>query len=200
MLAVTLNLKEKSVVVVGGGKIAARKIQSLLTESARVKVISPEISGEIENLVLKDQVEWIQRDFKASDVHQAFLIIAATNNHQVNAFVAKSCTENQLINIVDDPTNSSFHFNAIVKRGLLTIAVSTGGASPIVAKQIRDDIAQIYDEQYEQYMQFLLKARATILQADMSMEESNLLLRKLAEPQLRESVKLQQQFLENITR
>lgn len=198
MLAVTLKLNEKKVVVIGGGKVAARKIQSLLAEGARVKVISPEIIAEIEKLVQKDEVEWIQRDFKASDVHQAFLIIAATNNHQVNAFVAKSCTENQLINIVDDPTNSSFHFNAVVKRGLMTIAVSTGGASPIVAKQIRDDIAKIYDEQYEAYMQFLLKARTAILQADINMEESNLLLRKLAEPQLRESVKLQQQFLENI--
>ena len=126
-------------VVVGGGEIARRKVQGLLAAGARVRVIAPHLHQELQE---NTAIELICRSFLADDLAGALLAFAATNNPQVNADVA-ACARKKgtLVNIADDPEGSDFHLPAILQRGALTVAVSSGGGSPAFAAQLRDHLA-----------------------------------------------------------
>lgn len=163
MYAVMLKLEGKKAVVVGGGKVAYRKVSGLLQAGSVVIVISPVLHESMHALVQQQRLIWQARTFEEADVADAFVVVAATNDRAVNAQVAASCSVNQLVNIVDDPTNSSFHVPAKLSRGDLTIAVSTGGASPLFAKIVRDEIAEIYDAEYADYIAFLEQVRSYVL-------------------------------------
>jgi precorrin-2 dehydrogenase / sirohydrochlorin ferrochelatase len=161
---VILQLAGKIVVVVGGGKVAERKVIGLLGTGAEVIVISPETTSGIQQLDCESKIVWKQKSFSASDLEDAFMIFAATNNQQINQLVRNSAAAHQLVTIADDPEGSNFHVPAHFQRGLLSIAVSTGGASPSLAKQIRDQLEQQFDDSYEGYLDFLFSKRQWILQ------------------------------------
>src|SRR5699024_3389081 len=154
-----MNLRDKIVVVVGGGQIAYRKILGLIRTGALITVISPVIHMKIEAFLTGNQIVWKKKLFEPEDLIDALLVIAATDDSEVNENVALSARENQLVNIVDNKEMSSFHVPAKLKRGELTISVATGGASPILATVIRNELAKIYDESYEDYLEFLATSR-----------------------------------------
>lgn len=163
MYPVMLNLENKRVVIIGGGKVATGKVHNLINEKAMVVVISPEITDELYTYVLSGNIHWINRAFQQEDTKDAFLVIAATNSRDVNNEVKKNCENGQLINIVDAPKMSNFFNTAIIERGQLKIAISTEGASPLLAKRIKDDINSILEDGYDQYLKFLQEARSKIL-------------------------------------
>jgi len=136
---VVLRIEGRLCLVVGAGEVARRKVQKLLAAGARVRVIAPQIHPEILANVC---IEVCSRPFSPDDIHGAFLVFAASNDHAVNAQVA-ACAEREgkLVNIADDPQRSNFHLPAILQRGLLTVAVSSAGASPAFAAQLRDRLA-----------------------------------------------------------
>ncbi|CRK82400.1 NAD(P)-binding protein [Neobacillus massiliamazoniensis] len=160
---IMLQLNGRKVVVSGGGKVAERKVVSLLDTGAKVLVVSPEATEKLKQLALEGKIIWQQRSFSADDVSDAFLIFAATNDKEVNQMVRSAASDHQLVTIADDPEESDFHVPAHFKRGRLSITVSTGGASPILASQIREQMEQQFDETYEEYLEFLFKARQRIL-------------------------------------
>ncbi|ANB59575.1 NAD(P)-binding protein [Anoxybacteroides amylolyticum] len=164
MYPVMLQIANKPVVVVGGGDVAERKVVGLLEANAAVTVVSPAVTKALKELAENGKIHWKEKLFSADDIDGAFLVIAATNDRHVNETVAQVAKPHQLINIVDDPERSNFHVPSVVRRGKLTISVSTNGASPTLAKQIRNEIANIYDEEYERYVDFLLACRRYILQ------------------------------------
>ncbi len=192
---IMLNIEGRIAVVVGGGRIAYRKIRSLLQSGAYVTVISPEISNPIEQLHIKGSINWEQKPFAAGDIHDAFVVIAATDNKQTNRQVASTAGPMQLLNIVDDPELSNFHVPATLRRGRLTIAVATVGASPILAKKIRDDLAEVYDEAYADYVDFLAKARTEIKKMQLLLEEQHVLLNEITKDIYLKSTEKQKQFL-----
>lgn len=155
-------MKDKKVGVVGGGKVAYFKIQSLLREGAAITVISPELDSRLASLVDQKKVQWLQKEYERSDVESAFLIIAATNDKYLNERVEEEAGSNQLVNLVTDPERGNCHFPAALHRGKLIMAVSTGGASPKLTKKIRDHLTTIYDESYEAYVDFLYECRMKI--------------------------------------
>lgn len=157
-----LDIVQKKAVVVGGGRIAYRKITSLLKAGAHVTVISPDVHECVKELVDAQRIEWHKKVFQKEDVMNAFIVIAATNDKKINAKVHQNTSSQQLINVVDDKDISNFHVPAKLSRGKLTIAVATEGASPALAKLIRDDLAKVYDETYEDYVNFLAFAREKI--------------------------------------
>lgn len=135
---VFLNLKSRQCLIIGGGNIATRKIKNLLNANAQITVISPKISDKLKNLAKDNKISVINREYESSDIVRAFLVVAATNNTKVNTEIAKACDEaNIMVNVADNAELCSFIFPSILDRSPVTIAVSTGGASPVLARQLR---------------------------------------------------------------
>lgn len=160
---IMLQLDGKKVVVIGGGRVAERKVRGLLGTGAQVVVISPKATGEIQTLFLDGKIVWEKKFFSAEDLRGAALIFAATDDKDINQSVKSLAEEQQLVTVADDPDISDFHLPAHVQRGRLSIAVSTGGASPTLAKKLRAELEQLFDERYEEYLEFLFTARQWIL-------------------------------------
>jgi precorrin-2 dehydrogenase / sirohydrochlorin ferrochelatase len=134
-----LDLRGRDCLVVGGGRVAAEKARGLLDTDAAVTVVAPEIDDELESL----GVRIVRRPFMRSDVVGRFLVIAATNERAVNAAVSEAAAElATLCNVADDPELCSFILPAVTRRDPIVVAVSSGGASPALAKRLRDDIAE----------------------------------------------------------
>lgn len=152
-----LNLQGKRVVVVGGGKVAERKILALLKAGADVIVISPEIKKRIAGEKLKGRIKHIPRQYRKGDVKNAFLVIAATDSEEINEKVSKDAT--CLVNVVDTPSLCNFIVPSVLQRGPLTIAVSTGGISPAFSKLIRQELEKLYGPELAEYLSLLEKIR-----------------------------------------
>ena len=195
---IMLNIQDKKVVIVGGGRIAYRKIVNLLHAGARITVISPAVHIKIEKLITENRILWKKKAFEADDLACAFIVIAATNNEKVNAHVASSTGANQLVNVVDNQEISTFHVPAKLTRGDLTISIATSGASPTLAKVIRDELALVYDNSYERYLEFLSQSRAMVKNSNCNPATKMQLLKVITGKAYRESVQLQQAFLETM--
>jgi precorrin-2 dehydrogenase / sirohydrochlorin ferrochelatase len=133
-----LDLKGQPVVVIGAGKVAARKIRSLLAAGACVTAISPQAYR------LPKSVRWIKRTYRRGDLAGARLVVAATNDLRVNELVcAEAKRRKLLVNCIAPPAAGNFIVPAVARRGKLTVAISTGGLSPSLAKQLRHDLERI---------------------------------------------------------
>ena len=133
-----LDLKDRPCIVVGGGKVATRKVTNLLTANAKVIVISPHTSDDLQQLHATGKITLLNRDFEDADTAVAFLIVAATDDSAINAQIASLAhNANTPVNVADNPALCSFIFPSILDRSPVTIAVSTGGASPVLARQLR---------------------------------------------------------------
>ena len=170
---VFLRLDGKKVVVVGGGKVAERKVKGLFGTGAEVVVISPEATDEIQGFHREGKIVWKQKSVAVGDMVEAFMIFAATNNREINQSLKRLAGAHQLVTIADDPDGSNFHVPAHFTRGALSIAVSTGGASPILASNIRHQLEQQFDDSYVSYLEFLSSKRKWILKevADTSLKK-----------------------------
>lgn len=179
MYPLTVRVNEKRVVVIGGGKVAGFKIIPLLKQGADIVVISPELDANLVKLVEEKKIRWYQREYEKSDIKNAFLVVAASSDSILNEQVAEDAAENQLVNVITNPESGNVHFPAAIHRGLLNIAVSTGGASPKLTKKIRDEIANKYDETYESYLDFLYEVRVKLKDLQLEKRERNILLQEV---------------------
>jgi precorrin-2 dehydrogenase/sirohydrochlorin ferrochelatase len=158
-----LRLEGKKVVVIGGGRVAERKVTGLLGTGSLITVISPQATDKLKGLAGSGLIEWLERSFSKEDIEGAFLIFAATNDNVLNQSIKMAAGEQQLVTIADDPEGSDFHVPSHIQRGRLSIAVSTGGASPTLARKIREQLEHQFDDQFEEYLEFLFSARQRIL-------------------------------------
>ena len=148
-----VDLNDQPCLVVGGGEVAARKIRLQLSAGADITIISPELSDVIRNEML-DHVIYIQREFRDSDIDGYRLITAATDNASVNRKVSELAqARNVPVNVVDQPHLCSFITPSIVDRGVVTIAVSTGGGAPVMARNLRGKIEAVIPENYKHLAQ-----------------------------------------------
>jgi precorrin-2 dehydrogenase / sirohydrochlorin ferrochelatase len=191
---IMLNVANQHVVVIGGGKVAERKIHGLLEAKAKITVVAPAITAGIQQLVAARALVWRQKAFSPDDIEKAWIVIAATNDRDVNKAVAKAAKPYQLINIVDDPERSNFHVPAIVRRGKLAIAVSTGGASPTVAQQIRRQLEELYDDDYGRYIDFLYECRQFILRHVRDEQKRKELFKAIADESFRKRGNWEEEF------
>ena len=138
-----LELTGQPVVVVGAGRVAGRKIRSLLAAGARITVISPRATR------LPENIRWIRRRYRRGDLAGARLVVAATDDLEVNQLV---CTEakrrRQLVNCIAPPSAGNFIVPAVARRGNLAIAISTDGMSPSLAKRLRRDLERVLRTDY----------------------------------------------------
>lgn len=181
-----LNLSGKRAVVIGGGAVAARKILTLLEANAEVTVISPNLHESIMEVFAEKRIIWRQKRFEPNDLQDFFLIIAATDQAMVNVQVYESANHHQLINLVDRPDLSNFIVPASLRRGPLTISVSTSGVSPGLARKIKQELAEEYDEVYEEYLLFLEQSRQRVLEEVGDIKQRRHILKGLLQPQFLE--------------
>jgi precorrin-2 dehydrogenase/sirohydrochlorin ferrochelatase len=160
MLPLHFNVKDKNVLVVGGGKIALRRLRLFLEEGARVSVISPEVVPEIAALSKADRLTWQAKKVKLADLKDALFIIAATNDSVVNEWIAENTSENQLVNVASDADKGNVIVPKSVKKGRLTLSVSTNGASPTLAKQICEQFSEQFDERFVNELERMYENRA----------------------------------------
>jgi precorrin-2 dehydrogenase/sirohydrochlorin ferrochelatase len=159
---ISLNLNGAACLVVGGGTVALRKIESLLEAGARVTVVSPKMLPEIEAL---EGIERVKREFRAADIDGRFLVISATDDTLVNEEVARTAKERRLlVNVVDVPELCNFYVNSLVRRGDLAISISTGGASPALAKRIRKELQDRYGDEYGIFLDLMREYRPRIIE------------------------------------
>ncbi|HED35162.1 MAG TPA: uroporphyrinogen-III C-methyltransferase [Gammaproteobacteria bacterium] len=137
-LPIFFDIKQKPCLVIGGGEVAARKVSLLLKAQATVTVVSPELSRELAEWLDDEKIRHVARDFKDDDIEKPVLVIAATDRRSVNARVSELAKARGIpVNVVDDPELCSFITPSIVDRSPVQIAISTGGASPVLARMIR---------------------------------------------------------------
>ncbi|MCX8029969.1 MAG: bifunctional precorrin-2 dehydrogenase/sirohydrochlorin ferrochelatase [Thermodesulfovibrionales bacterium] len=155
-----LNIKDKNCVIIGGGRVAERKALNLLNCGAKVTIISPELTKRLKKEIQKGNIIHIDREYKENDLEGAFLVVAATSNKEINKKVAISAPF--LVNVVDQPDLANFIVPSIVRRGALTIAISTSGISPAISKAIKNELNILYSKDFIKYLYFLSKFRKEI--------------------------------------
>ncbi len=144
-----LNISGRRCVVVGGGQVALRKVRALLEHKANVKVISPDLCAELGQLAESGEIHVLNREYRAGDLKGVFVAIVATNDSETNLKVAGEARSNAvLVNVVDDAENSSFILPSYLRRGDITIAVSTAGRSPALARKIRIKLEKDFGDEY----------------------------------------------------
>jgi siroheme synthase-like protein len=159
-----IGLQARQTVVVGGGNVAARKVEGLLAAGARVKVISPVFIPELQSLADSGVITCCQRRYQEGDLEGAFLAIAATDETEVNHAVWTEATRRGcLVNVVDDPEHSSFILPAVLQRGDISLAVSTGGSSPALARRLRERLEKIIGPEYETLALLMAELRPELL-------------------------------------
>jgi len=160
---VNLKIEGKKCVVVGGGKVAERKVKLLLEKDALVTVVSPKVTVSLQKLHREAKIGHWSAAYSPSHLRDVFLAIAATNDRAINSRVAKDANRfGILVNVVDSPAESGFILPAILSRGDLTIAVSTAGRSPALARKIKEDLALIYPSEYSDLTEMVARTRERI--------------------------------------
>lgn len=146
--------------MIGGGEVAARKVERLLTCQARVCVVSPELVFELAALKKEGRIEHQKSEYTGEHLDGACLVIGATDSEQTNARISQDAkTKGIPVNIVDDPQKCDFILPSLVERGGLTIACGTGGASPALARYLREELEQTYGEEYATLLHILGQLR-----------------------------------------
>jgi len=183
-----LKLKDRPVLVVGGGSIAASKISGLVQAGARVTVVSPELSSQLAESVRNREIEWLPRRFEPDDLDGKFLVLAATSLRDLNASVYHEADKRQVLcNAVDDVEHCHFYYGSIVQRGDLQIAVSTNGKSPALAQLLRKELEQQFGPEYAAWVDWLGAAREVLRAESIDPRTIKRWLHLLASPQMLES-------------
>ena len=160
-----IGLENQRSVVVGGGKVALRKVKGLLEAGANVTVISLEALEELQVMAASNQIELLIRAYQPGDLQNADLVVVATDDTIVNQDVCEEARQRRcLINVVDDPQRSNFILPAVVRRGDLSIAISTGGASPALARRLRENLELSIGPEYADYVAVLAELRPELLE------------------------------------
>jgi precorrin-2 dehydrogenase/sirohydrochlorin ferrochelatase len=155
-----LRLAGRRCVVVGGGEVGLEKVEGLLACDADVTLVAGEAVAELREHARERSIRWERREYRPSDLEGAFVVVAATDDTEVNIRVYEDAERRaMLVNVVDVPPLCNFILPAIVRTGPLAIAISTAGASPALAKRIKAEIAAHYGEPYARLAEILNEAR-----------------------------------------
>lgn len=175
---VFLDLQNKKAVVVGGGRVAERKVRLLIKAGADVKIISPSITSGLTKLKEQGKLRHVGRNYRKGDLKEAFVVVASTSSPVTNTKVAHDAQ--YLVNVVDPPSEGNFIVPSSVKRGPLTLAISTEGASPAVSKAVRKEIEAYYDREFARYLRFVEDVRKQAIGKIPDREKREKFLKSLA--------------------
>lgn len=160
---INLKLKDIEITVIGGGEVAYRKCKNFLGFGKSVKVVSENFIEKFSTI--ESKVEIINDSYKEEYIKSSFIVVAATNNKEVNKKIGIYCRNNgKLVNVVDDIELSNYTVPSCVKRGDLLISISTGGNSPSLSSKIKRELENKYDNTYEEYVTLLGEIRKEIIE------------------------------------
>ncbi len=155
-----LDLQGMAALVVGAGRIALEKIEGLLVAGAEVHVVASQVDDAVERLADEGRITVTRRNYEATDVDAAFIVIAATDDPDVNRQIHDDCRDRQkLINVVDTPRLCNFILPAVIRQGPIAVAVSTGGASPALAKRLKREIGSFLGPEHARLAELLNEVR-----------------------------------------
>lgn len=182
---VFVELEGKKVVVVGGGNVACRKVQTLRECGARIHLAGQALTPELQEMVEKEEIHFLGREFKDEYLSHAFMVIAATDDKALNHRIS-DCAREQgvLVNAVDQPPDCDFIVPSILKRGDLQIAISTSGKSPALARRIRKGLERQFGEEYGTFLSMMGRLRKEILSLGLPQEENSRLFQKIVDADL----------------
>ena len=187
---ICLDLEARACVVVGGGRVAERKVLGLLSCKAQVSVISPALTEELQLQHVSGDIEWIDREFRQGDLAQAFLVIAATDDEETQKQVYEEADANNLLlNVADVPQRCNFILPATARRGDLAISVSTAGKSPALARKIRMELEKRYGPEYRVLVNILGAIRTQVLASGLPQMENEKLFKQLLHDDMEEWIK-----------
>jgi precorrin-2 dehydrogenase/sirohydrochlorin ferrochelatase len=155
-----LKLEGRPCLLVGAGRVGENKLRTLLRAGARVRIVSPQATPGVRRLAAEKKIVWLRRKFKARDLDGMSLVVVATSSPSINQQVsAQARRRGVLCNAVDDPQNSDFYYPAVVRRGSLQIAISTGGRSPELARRLRKELQRQFGAEYTRWVEELGRKR-----------------------------------------
>ena len=176
-----VKLEDRRCLVVGAGSVAESKIESLLTAGALVHVVAPKSTPKVREWARDGRIELSVREYVPGDLGGVFLVIAATNSPALHDDIyAEAKSRGVLCNAVDEPQRCDFYFPAVVRRGELQIAISTGGLSPALAQRLRRDLEQQYGPEWEQWLEQLGRTRDELKSIPMPPEQRKRILHQYA--------------------
>lgn len=184
-----IDLNQKSIVIVGGGKVATKRASTLIEYCDDVHIVSPIISPTLKELLDNEMITWSQKEFEPQDVEHADFVVIATNNNDVNTKVLESVPHCALCNHASKAQVGNVTIPSILKRGKLSISVSTNGASPKLNKKIVSRISDMYDESYEMYIDFLYESRQLIKRLSIEPSRKQDLLQHILSDEYLDEVK-----------
>lgn len=184
---INLELKDINITVIGGGEVAYRKCKNFLDFGKSVRVVSPEFIDEFE--LIKNDLELIYDEYKEEYIKDSFIVVAGTNNKEINKNIGIYCREcGKLVNVVDDIKLSNYTVPSYVKRGDLLISISTGGKSPSLSSKIKKELQEKYDDSYEEYINILGEIRKEIIKKYTNISERKKILNSLVNLTLEELI------------
>ena len=159
-----LKVENRACLVVGGGEVGARKVKTLLDCAASVGVVSPEVVPWLAEKIQAGAVEMVGTHYEEHQLQGRFLVIAATDDEDLNCRIAQDAERRGLLcNVVDYPLEGNFILPALVQRGALTLAISTSGKSPALARQLRQDLEQRFGIEYADFLELMGAVRGRLL-------------------------------------
>ena len=190
---INLEIKDMKITIIGGGDEAYRKCKNFLEFGKSVRVVSPEFIDSFE--LIKNNVELIYDVYKEEYIKDSFIVVAATNNKEINKNIGIYCRScGKLVNVVDDIKLSNYTVPSYVKRGDLLIRISTGGKSPSLSSKIKKELEEKYDDSYEEYINILGEIRQKVIKNYKNISERKKVLKDLVNLDLEELKTLENKF------
>jgi siroheme synthase-like protein len=164
-----LEMKDRRCVVIGGGAVAERRVEGLVAVGANVTVISPAITEGLRDLLTQGAIRHVAREYRAGDRAGYDLVFVATDNSEINAAVSSEARSLRIwVNSADDPDHCDFILPAVIRRGDLAVAVSTGGVSPAVTRAIREELDEYFQADYARFVQIAGEVRKELREKSVS--------------------------------
>lgn len=182
---VYIQLRDQTCVVIGGGKIAEGKVDGLLAVQAKVTVISPNLTSPLQDLAKEKQITYIARVYQPGDLTGALMVICATDQAEINHQVWQEASANrQLVNVVDDTPRCNFIAPSILRKGDLTIAISTSGKAPALAVRLKERLQREIGPEYERFLELAGKLREPLAQHIPDFEKRKALWYELVDSEI----------------
>lgn len=184
-----VELSGRRVLVVGGGRVAKRKIKRFLEFGARVSMVSKELAPEIKEYINQGKVKYLGSEFQESALDSAFMVICATDDKELNARISRIArAKGLLVNAVDQPEDCNFIVPSIIKRGDLIISISTSGKSPAMARIIRERLEEEFGYEYAKFLEIMGRLRKIILSMGYPQEKNMQIFKSLIESKLFDTI------------
>jgi precorrin-2 dehydrogenase/sirohydrochlorin ferrochelatase len=186
---VFLDITDKRCLVVGGGKVAERKVTMLLQFNAHVVVVSPVMTKALLKLGEEGKIQYFQRTYAAKDLDNTALVFACTDNSAINNKIKKEAARKNIpVNVADIPDACDFIVPSIIKKGGLTIAISTSGELPLLSKKLRQKIEEVVTDDYLEYLHIMREFRRHLMKTVKEARKRGMIMNKIGKIDIQEVI------------